>query len=113
MKDLEKELTVEEVVEYEKTHKPVVHTYGKYGTLAKKYLEEHKQGKLWSLGGDLPAYLHGIDKQAEELYEAMRSQLSKQDQYKKSGNYLEDLRIEAEMEKIIEEEILTSLVYVD
>lgn len=44
MKDLEKELTVEKVVEYEKTHKLVEHTYGMYGTLAKKYLEEHKQG---------------------------------------------------------------------
>ncbi len=110
---LEKELTVEEIVEYEKTHKPVVHTYGKYGTLAKKYLEEHKQGKLWSLGGDVPTYLHRIDEQAEELYETMYSTLSKEDRFKKTGNYLDDLRIEIEMQKIIEEEILTSLVYVD
>ncbi len=113
MKKLEKEFTVEEIVEYERTHKPVVHTYGKYGTLVKKYLEEHRQGKLWSLGGDVAAYLHGIDKQAEELYETMYSKLSKEDRFKKTGNYLEDLRIETEMEKIIEEEILTSLVYVD
>lgn len=58
-------------------------------------------------------YLHGIDRQAEELNETMYSKLSKQDQFKKTGNYLEALRIEAEMEKIIDEEILTSLVYVD
>ncbi len=43
----------------------------------------------------------------------MYSKLSKEDRFKKTGNYLEDLRIETEMEKIIEEEILTSLVYVD
>lgn len=28
-------LTVEEIIEYQKLVKPVVHTYGKYGTLAK------------------------------------------------------------------------------
>lgn len=34
-------LTVEEVVEYQMLVKPVWHVYGKYGTLKKKYLEEH------------------------------------------------------------------------
>ena len=28
-------LTVEEIIEYQKTVKPVKHVYGKYGTLAK------------------------------------------------------------------------------
>ena len=38
--------------------------YGKYGTLAKKYLEEHEPARYWALGKDLPEYLHGIDRQA-------------------------------------------------
>ena len=33
-------LTVEEIILYQKEVKPVKHVYGKYGTLAKKYLEE-------------------------------------------------------------------------
>lgn len=28
--------------------------YGKYGTLAKKYLEEHEPARYWALGKDLP-----------------------------------------------------------
>lgn len=110
---LEKEWTVEEVVEYERTHKPVTHTYGKYGTQAKKYLEEHRQGKLLRLGKDLPKFLHTIDQQAEELYEDLYSKLSKEKEYKTTGDYLEDLSKETELQKRIEEEILTSLVYVE
>ena len=34
-------MTVEEIIAYEKAVKPVTQVYGKYGTLAKKYLEEH------------------------------------------------------------------------
>lgn len=34
-------LTAEEVTEYRKLVKPVRHVYGKYGTMKKKYLEEH------------------------------------------------------------------------
>ena len=47
-------LTVEEVMEYQKLVKPVHHVYGKYGTLAKHYIEEHNFGKLLSLVGHLP-----------------------------------------------------------
>lgn len=54
-------LTVEEVMEYQKLVKPVRHVYGKYGTLAKHYIEEHNFGKLLSLAGHLPEYLHGVD----------------------------------------------------
>ena len=64
-------LTVEEIKLYQSIVKPVKHVYGKYGTLAKIYLEEHNVGKMWALAGDLPAYLHGIDKQAEEFYSVM------------------------------------------
>jgi len=34
-------LTVEEIKVYRQLVKPQKHVYGKYGTLAKKYLEEH------------------------------------------------------------------------
>ena len=62
--DSDEGLTVEEIIEYRKIAKPVHHVYGKYGTLAKQYLEQHAVGKYWALGGDLPEYLHGIDKAA-------------------------------------------------
>ena len=86
--------------------------YGKYGTLAKKYLEEYEPAKYWSLGKDLPAYLHGIDRQAEELYETIYAKLSVKDEYRKTGEYLSDVRKENEMRQRIEEEILSELVYV-
>ena len=86
--------------------------YGKYGTLAKKYLEEHEPARYWALGKDLPAYLHGIDRQAEELFETMYAKLSVKDEYRKTGEYLSDVRKENEMRQRIEEEILSELEYV-
>lgn len=105
-------LTVEEIKLYQSIVKPVKHVYGKYGTLAKIYLEEHNVGKMWALAGDLPAYLHGIDKQAEELYSVMYENLSRDKQYKRTGNYIEDVRRINEMQRRIEEEILNEIVYV-
>lgn len=86
--------------------------YGKYGTLAKVYLEEHEPAKYWTLGKDLPEYLHGIDRQAGEMYDTMYAKLSAKDEYKKTGEYLSDVRKENEMRQRIEEEILSELVYV-
>ena len=86
--------------------------YGKYGTLAKKYLEEHEPARYWALGKDLPEYLHGIDRQAGEMYDTMYAKLSVKDEYKKTGEYLSDVRKENEMRQRIEEEILSELVYV-
>lgn len=86
--------------------------YGKYGTLAKIYLEEHEPARYWALGKDLPDYLHGIDRQAGEMYDTMYEKLSAKEEYKKTGDYLADVRKENEMRKIIEEEILAELVYV-
>lgn len=106
-------LTVKEIKEYQRIVKPVPHVYGKYGTLAKIYLQEHAVGKYWALGGDLPAYLHGIDKAADELYDTMYKKLSATEQYKRTGNYIEDVRRITEMQHLIEEEILTELVFVD
>ena len=106
------DLTVEDIELYQSIVKPVRHVYGKYGTLAKIYLEEHNVGKMWALADDLPAYLHGIDKQTEELYPGMYEKLSKDEQYKRTGNYIEDVRRINEMQSRIKEEILNEIVYV-
>ena len=106
-------LTVEEVIEYQKTVKPTKHVYGKYGTLALKYLQEHNVGKYWVLAGDLPEYLHNVDKQADRLYMTMYNKFSVIERFKKTGDFIKDLQIETEKQRLIEEEILISLVYVD
>ena len=106
-------LTVEEVMEYQKLVKPVHHVYGKYGTLAKHYIEEHNFGKLLSLVVHLPEYLHVVDKAANVLYDVMHDQLSNDERDKRTGNYLEDVRRREEINHLIEEEILNEIVYVD
>ena len=105
-------LTEEEIRAYREAVKPVKHTYGKYGTLAKKYLEEENVGKYWAIE-NLPEYLHGIDRQADELYESMYAKLSQDERYKRTGNFMEDYRRQTEIQRLIEEEILSELVYVD
>lgn len=102
-------LTVEEIRIYHEAVKPEKHVYGKYGTLKKKYLEE--MGIDWTIE-NLPAYLHGVDKQAEELQETMRAKLEQDERYKRTGNFIEDYRRLTEMQKLIEEEILNEIVYV-
>ena len=106
-------LTVPEIIEYQKTVKPQKQVYGKYGNLALKYLEEHNSAKMWSLAGDLPEYLHGVDKAAEDLYDVMYEKLRKDERYKRTGNYLEDVRRENAIKMIIEEEILSEIVYAE
>ena len=106
-------LTVEEIIEYQKIVKPVKHVYGKYGNLALEYLKEHNVGKYWALAGSLPKYLHNLDKQADRLYMTMYNKLSKSERFKKTGDFMKDLQIETEKQKLIEEEILNELVYVD
>ena len=105
-------LTEEEIKVYRGAVKPVKHVYGKYGTLALKYLEEYNVGKYWAIE-NLPAYLHGIDRRADELYETMYAKLSEDERYKRTGNFMEDYRRQTEIQKLIEEEILNELVYVD
>ena len=104
-------LTVEEVQVYESLVKPVKHLYGKYGTLAKKYLEEHNVSKYWSIE-NLPEYLHGVDAAAHRMRDAMHEKLSKLDKYKLTGEYMHDVRIRQEIHQLIEEEILKEIVYV-
>lgn len=105
-------LTVEEVKIYQQTVKPQKQVYGKYGTLALKYMEEHNVGKLWTIE-NLPEYLHGIDRQADELYETMYAKLSKDERYERVNDFVENYRRQTEIQRLIEEEILNELVYVD
>ena len=105
-------LTVEEIKIYQQAIKPKKHVYGKYGTLAKQYIEEHNFGKLLSLAGQLPEYLHGVDKAAEDLYDVMWDKLSKSEQYRRTGNYLEDVKRINAMKQVIDEEILSEIVYI-
>ena len=102
-------LTVAEIKVYQKEVKPQKHVYGKYGTLAKQYLEE--KGIDWTIA-NLPEYLHGVDKAAEELYETMYEKFSKEERFKKSEDFMENLKRETEIQRLIEEEILNEIVYV-
>lgn len=110
-KAADEEMTVEEIMQYREIVKPKVQTYGKYGTLAKEYLEKHNPAKLWALAGDLPEYLHNIDKQADELYNVMYERLSQDEKYRKTGDYLTDLQKETTVRQIIDETILSQVVY--
>ena len=105
----EEGLTVKEIKVYQKAVKPVKHVYGKYGTLAKRYLED--KGLDWTIA-NLPEYLHGVDRAADELYETMYEKFSKEERFKKSGDFMENLKRETEMQRLIEEEILNEIVYV-
>ena len=109
--EADEEMTVAEIRAYQKMVKPEKQVYGKYGTLAKHYIEEHNFGKLLSLAGHLPEYLHGVDRRANELYDDMYARLSQRDEYKKTGNYLEDVRRANAMKEVIEEAILNQIVY--
>lgn len=104
------DLTVEEVIIYQAAVKPVKQVYGKYGTLKKQYLEN--KGIDWTIA-NLSEYLHGVDRQAEELAETMRAKLEKDDRFKRTGNFMEDYRRITEMQKVIETEILNEIVYVE
>lgn len=103
-------LTVEEIKVYQQAVRPEKHVYGKYGTLKKKYLED--KGLDWTIA-NLPEYLHGVDRQVDELYETMFAKLSEDKRFERTGSFLEDYRRQTEMQKLIEEEILNELVYVD
>ena len=59
-------LTVKEIKIYQKTVKPEKHVYGKYGNLAKQYLQD--KGIDWTIA-NLPEYLHVVDRQADEAFQ--------------------------------------------
>ena len=104
------ELTVDEIKIYQEVVKSEKHVYGKYGTLKKKYLEDKSID--WTIA-DLPTYLHGIDVQAEDMYNTLYAKLSVSTQYKRTGEFMEDYRRKTDLQHAIEEEILNEIVYTE
>lgn len=102
-------MTVEEIKVYQTMVEQKQQVYGKYGTLKLQYLKD--KGIDWTIA-NLPEYLHGIDRQAERMYETMYNKFSASEKYKKTGDFLKDLQIETEIKNTIDEEILNELVYV-
>ena len=103
-------LTVNEIKRYQKLVKPQKHTYGKYGTLKRKYLED--KGLDWTIE-NLPEYLHSVDKQAEDMYNVLYAKLSLSPLYKRTGEFTEDYRRLTALQHAIEEEILSELSYTE
>lgn len=105
-----KGLTVDEIKRYQQLVKPKKHVYGKYGTLKRKYLED--KGLDWIIE-NLPEYLHGVDKQAEDMYNVLYTKLSLSTLYKRTGDFMEDYRRLTALQHAIEEEILRELIYTE
>ncbi len=103
-------LTVEEVKRYQQLVKPQKQVYGKYGTLKRKYLED--RGIDWTIA-NLSAYLHGVDRQAEDMYNVLYAKLSQNPLYKRTGEFMEDYRRLTAMQNAIEEKILHELIYTE
>ena len=103
-------LTVEEIKRYQQFVKPQKHVYSKYGTLKRKYLEN--KGIEWTIE-NLPEYLHGVDKQAENMYNVLYAKLSQNTLYKRTGEFLEDYCRLTALQHAIEEEILHELIYTE
>ena len=107
-----KELTIDEIKFCQSiTNSDIKQVYGKYGTLAKHYIEEYNKGKMLSLVGKFPEYLHNIDKQASELYDILYAQLSVKNEIKRTGNFSEDMKRISKMQSVIDEVIMNQLVY--
>ena len=105
-----KGLTVEEVKRYYQITKPQKQVYGKYGTLKRKYLEDI--GLDWTIA-NLAEYLHGVDKQAEDMYNVLYAKLSQNPLYKRTGEFMKDYRRLTALQHAIEEEILHELIYTE
>ena len=78
-------LTVDEVKRYKEFIKPHKHVYGKWGTLKRKYLED--KGIDWTIE-NLPEYLHGVDRQAEDMHNVLYAKLSQNPLYKRTGEFI-------------------------
>lgn len=103
-------LTVYEIKRYQKLVKPQKHVYGKWGTLKRKYLED--KGIDWAIA-NLPEYLHGVDRQAEDMYNVLYAKFSQNPLYKRTGEFMEDYRRLTALQNVIEEEILSELIYTE
>ena len=55
---------------------------------------------------------HGVDKSADDLYETLYEKFSKEERFRRSGDFMENLKRQTEMQRLIEEEILNEIVYV-
>ena len=103
-------LTVDEIKRYQELVKPQKQVYGKYGTLKRKYLED--KGIDWTIA-NLPEYLHGVDRQAEDMHNVLYAKLSQNPLYKRTGEFMEDYRRFTALQHAIEEEILNEIIYVE
>lgn len=103
-------LTMGEIKWYQQLVKPQKHVYSKYGTLKRKYLED--KGIEWTIA-NLPEYLHGVDKQAEDMYNVLYAKLSQNPLYKRTGEFMEDYRRLTALQHVIGEEILHELIYTE
>lgn len=101
-------LTVDKIKRYQKLVKPQKHVYGKWGTLKRKYLED--KGIDWTIE-NLPEYLHGVDRQAENMYNILQAKLLQNPLYKRTREFMEDYRRLTALQHAIEEEILHELIY--
>lgn len=110
---MEKTLTVKEIKKYQKEHPLKVEVYGKYGTLAKAYLEEYDPARYWTLGEELPEYLHQIDEQANRMYEELYFEFSQKEEYQKTGDFQKDFIKEQEKKNRIETIIIKNLIYTE
>ena len=108
--EADEDLTVDEVKRYYQITKPQKQIYGKYGNLKRKYLEDI--GLDWTIA-NLPEYLHGVDKQAEDMYNVLYARLSNSEQYKRTGEFMEDYRRLTALQHAIEGEILHELIYTE
>ena len=108
--EADEDLIVDEVKRYYQITKPQKQVYGKYGTLKRKYLEGI--GLDWTIA-NLPEYLHGVDKQAEDMYNVLHAKLSQNPLYKRTGSFMEDYRRLTALQHAIEEEILHELIYTE
>ena len=53
-----------------------------------------------------------MDAAADRMWTAMYEKMSKMEKYRKTGEFMHDLRVQEEMHRVIEEEILNEIVYV-
>jgi len=103
-------MTVAEIKAYQMMVEQKPQVYGKWGTLKLQYLKE--KGIDWTIA-NLPEYLHGADRQAEDMYNVLYAKLSQNPLYKRTGEFMEDYRRLTAMQHAIEEEILHELIYTE
>ncbi len=87
----------------------------KYGTMAVKYVRSNDYPDMTAFFRpfkEVNAYGKSVDEQAAKLKETMEAQLLALPENALTGEYMHDLQIKRNIEQIIEEEILQSLVYV-